>query len=342
MMRKLLMLLLLTGFFMLTFAQKRLPDEPAAAKAWKFTQPKMGSPFIITIYHTDSAVAAAAAARAFAKVDTLNQLFSDYMDSSELNKLSAASGGTAYRPVPPLLFNLLQRSVKAAALSHGSFDITIGPIVRLWRKARKTGVFPDSAAVRQALQRTGYRYIHLDTLHRTVWLEKAQMQLDLGGIAKGYAAQQVLDYLQTQGLPIAMVDAGGDLVTGKAPPGRAGWHIGINEPEKENLMPRLLQLQQLAVATSGDMYQYIEYKGQRYSHIVNPRTGMGVTAQRNVTVIAADGATADWLATACSILPVQQALDLVKQFKNAALLITENKNGHIIQIHSPNFNRYLM
>ena len=105
-------------------------------------------------------------------------------------------------------------------------------------------------------------------------------------------------------------------------------------------MPRFLSLQNQAVATSGDMYQFLEYKGKRYSHIVNPKTGLGVTKQRNITVISPDGAQADWLATACSVLRVRKALRLIKKYPDTALLILENKKGKIKTIQSPHFEKY--
>ena len=302
----------------------------------------MGSPFTITLYSTDSIAAAAAAEAAFHKAEELNALLSDYIDSSEINRLSAASGQHRWIPVSPALFDILQRSAQAARLSGGSYDITIGPVVRLWRQARKTHQFPDSAALREALARTGHRYLRLDTASRSVWLEKKGMQLDIGGLGKGFVAQAALDLLEQQGFPIAMVNAGGKIVVGQTLPGKAGWLIGINAPgEKEALLPSFLLLKNMAVATSGDIYQYVELNGKRYSHIVNPATGIGLTRRRNVTALARDGATADWLATACSVLPWRKSLRLIRMLPGTALLVTEMKNGKISRKSSPDFRNYL-
>ena len=168
------------------------------------------------------------------------------------------------------------------------------------------------------------------------------MKLDLGGLGKGYVAAAVLRVLGRNGFFCAMVNAGGKIVTGKSPPGKEGWLIGINAPEeKEAILPRLLLLKEISVATSGDIYQYAVFNGRRYSHIVNPKTGIGLTRRRNVTAIAADGTTADWLATACSILSVRKSFRLIKTIPGAALLITERKkNGKIIEKGSPNFRNY--
>jgi FAD:protein FMN transferase len=307
-----------------------------------FEQPKMGSPFTITIYGNDSVAIANAVATAFRKADTLNSMLSDYADSSEINRLSATSGMHRYVPVSQPLFDILQRSLRAAQLSGGAYDITIGPVVRLWRMARKTKHFPDKDAIRAALQHVGYRYLHLDTMTHSVWLEKPGMRLDVGGLGKGFVAQAALDWLQSRGFPAAMVNAGGKIVIGHPPPGKKGWLIGINAPgEKEMILPHLLLLKDISIATSGDIYQYVEFNGRRYSHIVNPKTGIGLTRRRNVTAIAADGTTSDWLATACSILPLHKSMKLIKRFPGGALLITEKRNAKIYQKSSPHFSNYL-
>jgi thiamine biosynthesis lipoprotein len=149
------------------------------------------------------------------------------------------------------------------------------------------------------------------------------MRLDMGGIAKGYIARQVARSLAAQGMQYSLVDAGGDMAMNKAPGKTNGWRIGINVPETtDELLPQKLLLEDMAVATSGDIYQYMEYGGKKYSHIIDPRTGYGITVQRNVTVLARDGADADWLATACSILPVEEA-KLLAQRMGAEILINE-------------------
>jgi len=320
-------------------------------KKYSFTQPKMGSPFTVTLSTGDSVAAAQAAAAAFHLADTLNSILSDYIDSSEINRLSATSGQRRYVPVSLPLFDILRRAQEAAEMTGGGYDITIGPIVRLWRKARKSGVPPTEADIAAARGRCGYRYLHLDMALQAVWLEMPGMQLDVGGLGKGFVAAAALRQLRQAGFAQAMVNAGGKIVTGDAPGGRtgrppadqAGWIIGINAPgEKERLLPIYLSLDKMSVATSGDIYQYLEWHGKRYSHIIDPRTGIGLTRRRNVTAIAADGTTADWLATACSILSYRRSLKLLKHFSGAALLVTEMKRGRVIQKSSVTFKQYLL
>lgn len=307
-----------------------------------FTQKEMGSPFTLIIYG-DSLPAAKAAAAAFAEVNRLNGIFSDYLDSSESNKLCRVSRPGIYEKVSPELFQMIARSVHLSRISNGAFDITVGPLVKVWRAARRENKFPDSAKLHLARQSVGYQYIHLDTAHQSVMFEKKGVQLDFGGIAKGYAAQAALDIIRKAGFSSAMVDAGGDMILGDPPPTRSKWVIGISVPEAyEGLMQHKAFLANKAVATSGDIYQYIEKGKQRYSHIIDPKTGYGVTFQRNVTVIADDGAMADGLASACSVLSIPEGLKLIENIEGAAILIAEKRDTGIYQISSPNFKDYYL
>ena len=166
------------------------------------------------------------------------------------------------------------------------------------------------------------------------------MQLDFGGIAKGYIAQKVIEQLYKNGIHIALADAGGDIVMSEAPPNTKGWKIGINLPEKTNeLVSQHLLLKNISVATSGDVYQYFEQDGIQYSHIINPTTGYGMTTQRNVTVISKGGATADWLATACSILPIKEAKKLAL-LNGAELLLSEKRGDKVLNFSTPGFKKF--
>ena len=258
----------------------------------------MGSPFNIIIVTHDSGRAAGLANKCFALIDSFNILFSDYDPQSELNQVNNSAGKTAIK-VSPGLMDIILLSKKAWQNSRHSFDITIGPLSQLWRGARKQKIFPDSSVIATTRKLVDFSQIVIDTLQQTVQLTKAGMRLDLGGIAKGYIAQKVIDFLRKQGISKALADAGGDMAMSSSANNSKGWVIGVNIPETtDDLLPRHLILQNIAVATSGDAYQYIEHNGKKYSHIIDPRTGYGIQSQRNVTVIAANGTDADWLAYA--------------------------------------------
>ena len=299
----------------------------------------MGSPFNIIIVTHDSGRAAGLANKCFALIDSFNILFSDYDPQSELNQVNNSAGKTAIK-VSPGLMDIILLSKKAWQNSRHSFDITIGPLSQLWRGARKQKIFPDSSVIATTRKLVDFSQIVIDTLQQTVQLTKAGMRLDLGGIAKGYIAQKVIDFLRKQGISKALADAGGDMAMSSSANNSKGWVIGVNIPETtDDLLPRHLILQNIAVATSGDAYQYIEHNGKKYSHIIDPRTGYGIQSQRNVTVIAANGTDADWLATACSILPITEAKQIARQ-AGAELLITELKDGKVVYHSTEGFGRY--
>lgn len=310
----------------------------AQTRKFNFSQPKMGSPFNISVYAQDSAKIYQLTQQAFQIVDSLNLIYSDYLPNSELNLLSTKSGQNTFTKVSPALWDILQQSLKAAEKSNGAFDISIGRVVKLWRKTRKEKVLPEASILNEAIKSVGYRTIILDEKSKGVKLVNANTLLDLGGIAKGYIAQVIVDFYRKNGFQKVLVDAGGDLAMHWE--GTSGWKIGINVPDSEELLQKFLILQNQSVATSGDMYQYVALNGKYYSHIVNPKTGMGLTERKNVTVIATDGATADWLATACSVLSVKKALKLIKSMPNCEVLIAEIKDGKILQWQSKGFQKY--
>ncbi len=313
----------------------------AQQKRFTFTESKMGSPFSIVFYCDDSAKANQIATQCFNLTDSFVAIFSDYIDTSELSRLSASSAQHASPVnVSPALWDILLQSKMAFETSHGAFDITIGPLSQLWRSARKAKQFATKAAVLKNKQLVGFDKMIFDTVHRQVRLTQAGMQLDLGGIAQGWIAQKIINFLATKNIQQALVNVSGDIAVGDAPPGAAGWTVGINRPENmDEMLPRKLLLQHAAVTTSGDIYQFIEHEGKRYSHIIDPRSGYGVTFQRNVTVIAKEGTNADWLATACSILSIKKAKQLANHF-GAALLIGQNKKGKLTFYKTNNFDAF--
>jgi thiamine biosynthesis lipoprotein len=311
----------------------------AQLQRFYFSQPKMGSPFTLIFYAADSMQANTHATSCYRLVDSLNMILSDYDPQSEINRLSEKSGNHEWVSISPVLFEVLQQSAAAWQKSRGAIDITIGSLSKLWRQARSTKNFPEDEKVQKAKAQTGFKNILLDTLHHRLKLLKPEMQLDFGAIAKGYIAQKVIDHLRDNTIDKALIDAGGDIAVSGAPPGKKGWSVAVNIPESEELLPQRILLSDKSVATSGDLYQYIEKDGHKYSHIIDPSTGYGVLHRRNVTVIADDGATADWLATACSILPIRKAKKLVCREK-ASLLIAEWKKGKLV-FHSFNgFEKY--
>ncbi len=301
---------------------------------------KMGSPFNLVLYAATKQLADSAADQSFRLIDSINLRCSDYDSSAELYKLQFATAGKPIK-VSPILMELFCTARQAYTDSHGSFDITVGPLSRLWRSARKSQQFPTNAAINEARNRVGFNKLQIDSNAQTITFLQSKMQLDMGGIAKGYAADKVLALLQSIGITNALVDAGGDMITAGTPIQKNGWRVGVNIPgQQEALWNRKLILTNKAVATSGDAFQYMLHEGKKYGHIIDPRTGYGVTFQRNVTVVSPTATTADWLATACSILTLDQVKILAKKYKSEVLISTI-QNGRIHKVIFGKFDGYL-
>ncbi|HKB04277.1 MAG TPA: FAD:protein FMN transferase [Gemmataceae bacterium] len=294
----------------------------AGPQRFEYEEPHMGTKFRIVLYAPDKPTADRAAKAAFARVAELNRIMSDYLPDSELMRLCQKSEKAPAGPVKVSdeLFAVLSKAREVSELSDGAFDVTIGPVVRLWRQARKDRQLPDEDVLKEALQRVGYKKMELDPKAKTVSLMAAGMRLDLGGIAKGYAADEGLQVIATSGIASALVAASGDIAVSGPPPGKPGWRIDI-APLPGSKEQRQLILKDAAVSTSGDAEQFVEIAGVRYSHIVDPRTGLGLTGRRSVTVVARHGIEADSLTKMASILPADKAVEKIESVAGAAALI---------------------
>jgi len=313
------------------------PQKPL--ERYQFSHPAMGSLITITLYAPDPVSAKAAAAAAFKRFDALDDIFSDYQADSELNRLRDDPYGTPV-PVSAELFDLLQRAQKISQLSGGAFDVTVGPYVRLWRFARKRKVLPAPAEIEAARAAVGWRKLKLDAKSRTVTLLVPNMRLDLGSIGKGYAADQALQILKRKGIDRALVAASGDIAIGAPPPGQKGWKVGVEVfGGGTNGLPQMLLLHNAAISTSGDTEQYIEINGVRYSHIVNPATGLGLTNRIQATVIGRDATTTDCLDTTVSLLGVTRGLALINSLPLTAALVLTQKDGKIQCFASRRFRK---
>ena len=277
----------------------------------------MGVLIRIIVHAEDAATVEKAANAAFDRIRDLNATMSDFDDDSELMQLCRRSseefektGTGPWMRVSDDLFSVLESSKRFAELSDGAFDITVGPVVRLWRRARRMGEPPKPERLAQARELVGNDLWELDKKTQSVRLKKKGVQFDLGAIAKGYAVDQAFEVLLVAGLEIVLVDAGGDLRVGAAPPG--GWKIAVPESQDE-----MISLENRASATSGALFRFVEFDGVRYSHIIDPKTGYGLTTPFIVRVSAPTAFEADALASACSVLGPEASRKLLKAFPNA-------------------------
>ncbi len=300
-----------------------------------FEKAEMGLPFRVSFYAADAATAKAAADAAFERVAVLNGILSDYDPESELSRLSQTSGWGKVVPVSSTLWPLLVRGQALAERTGGAFDITVGPLVNLWRRARRKQEMPSAELIAEMKARVGFKNLRLDPAQRTAELLVPEMRLDMGSIGKAFAVDEALAVLRQRGLPRALVGGSGDMAAGEAPPDQPGWRVEVAPLDAPGAPPpQIVYLKNCGIATSGDVFQRVEIAGKRYSHIVDPRTGFGVTDHSLVTVIAADVATANGLSTSISVLGPKVGLPLVEETPGAAARIVRQPADRIEFVES--------
>ncbi len=283
---------------------------------YDFTGHEMATTFRIACYAESQDKANAAAEACFNRISELNRRFTDYDPTSELMRLCAPDAQYPYQ-VSPDLFEMLRLSRDFAKATEGSFDITCGHLSQLWRRAKRQGKLPPADRLQKAIQATDWRAITLHAEDSSITLRPGTL-LDLGGIAKGYAADECLKVLARHGITRAVVQAGGDTAVAAPPPNQKGWEIKIrtfSKPTAEEPEPLATYfLAHRAVSTSGDLYQFVEIAGQRYSHIMDPKTGLGLTHRIACSVFAPDCTTSDALATAFCILGEKASQPILSRF----------------------------
>jgi thiamine biosynthesis lipoprotein len=313
---------------------QKIPANSAEAPAlqkYTYQQALMGTRFLMTFYTKDKAQADEAARAAFRFADDVNSACSDYDVTSELMQLNAAPSMKSI-PLSDLLSDILHTSLEISTISNGAYDPTLGHHSYNWRMARKKGVLPTADQITKAKAASGWKYLMFVDKRQSITKLTPNMRLDLGGIAKGYAADGMLKVLTQHGITQASITAGGEVRLGDAPPGRDGWKISLHTLDSEHqLSPKIIVLSNCAISTSGDLYQSITIDGTRYSHIVDPDTALGLTTRRSATVIGPDCTHTDALATALCVDPTLQ----FPKFKT--LVILEQPDGTLKRIQSENW-----
>ena len=296
----------------------------------------MGVEARLVLYSPAESTAIEAAEAAFARIEALEQCMSDWRATSELSHLCERAG---LEPVEVSrdLFDVLARANELSEASDGAFDVTAAPLVRLWRAARKSGALPSDADIVRARALVGWRDVVLDREHLRVQLSRAGMRVDLGAIGKGVACEGALRVLRDHGVTSALVQMGGDLACSDAPPHSPGWSIDLATGAATSHGERIA-VSNRCVSTSGDTEQFVEIGGQHYSHVVDPRTGLGLTSRVRVIVLAPDGATADALSTAIGVLGPDAGLALVAHFEGVVARIEERIGDRVVVHQSANFD----
>ncbi len=297
--------------------QPPIPDASAKSRSseaadWRKLQGDfgcMGTRFHLVLFAKPAQVKAGEAAleAAMDRIEQLNASMSDYLETSELSQLCRRAP-LEDAMVGNDLWRVLLEAKRIASVSEGKFDPTIGPYSRLWRTARRTKEAPTEQQLRSASKAVGAQWLQVAADAPRVSLLQPEMRLDLGGIAKGFAADEALAVLRDRGFPSAFVEGGGDMALGAPPPGKKGWRVAVAALEPDKPPSRILELANAGLATSGDLWQFVELDGKRYSHLIDPRTGMGVTRRSSVTVVARNATLADAWASAGSVMTPADAL----------------------------------
>jgi thiamine biosynthesis lipoprotein len=298
----------------------------------------MGVPWTVTVHAATTAAGERGVAAALDEVERLEAILSDYRPDSELSRLSAAAPTTHPVPVSDDLWAVLSRAEVFRKESDGAFDPTVGPLTTLWRQSRRSGVLPLEAKLAAARGAVGPGALVLRDDPRGVLLTRPRMRLDLGGIGMGYAIDRALAILTAQGIDSALVDASGDVGVSAPPPGQSGWRIAIDPiPGTPAAATGQILLTHAAITTSGDARQSVAIGGRRYSHIVDPRTGIGIDGPAAVTVIAPDATAADALATAANVLGPVRGRTLLENQAGCAgrfVSVSEEGNGAVREVQT--------
>lgn len=325
----------LAGVWLCMLSILAFPGESALAQGtgsnlglqrFEFSELHMGVRARIVLFAPDEDTAAFAASLAYERIADVEQAISSWREDSELSLLLRQNEGTrAGKPwkVSPELFGVLSLSQGFNTVSEGAFDVTGAPVYRLWKDAIQGEAWPAEPDLSEALGRVGFERLQVDVRSRSITLA-ADTDIDLGGIGKGYACDAAFEVLRRAGYASCLVDLGGDLFCGSAPPGQTGWRVAAGSHGAEGEY-QILELVDRGVATSGDSEQYLEHEGERYSHIVDPRTGQPLSHGRTVTVVAESAAIADALASTCSVLEGAEHDGLMAKFPTAQLFVQERE-----------------
>jgi thiamine biosynthesis lipoprotein len=298
----------------------------------------MGTFAHIVAVAEDSGTAKKCIQAALEEIHKVDNLMSDYKSDSEISRVNREAYEKAVQ-VSESTYEVLQRSVEFSKMTDGAFDVTIGPLVALFRKAKESKVAPGEEQIALARSKVGFEKLNLDSENQTVQFADKGMLLDLGGIAKGYAIDKAIEAAQRCGAIGAMVDIGGDVrCFGLPPKGRDHWLIGLQDPNSaiEGMegggLRLVLKITNEAVATSGDYQQFVLIEGKRYSHIMDRRTGTSAEGLSSVTIITDNATDADALATAVSVMGAEKGLALIEKMPNTeAILITPQPKYEIIK-----------
>ncbi len=298
----------------------------------------MGNHFEFSVVSENELWANTCIDRAITEVQRIEQLLTTFRDSSQTNQINAMAGIEPVR-VDAEVFNLIERAQKISELTQGAFDITYGSIdKRLWNFDKTMTELPDAETAKASVRLINFRNVVLDRENSTVFLKHAGMRIGFGGIGKGYAADCAKKVMRAEGVESGIVNAAGDLtVWGNQPSGKP-WTIGIADPDSRDLPFGSVLLTDTSVATSGNYEKYVMIGGKKYSHTIDPKTGLPVHGIKSVTIITQIAELADAMATPVMVMGIKAGLNLINQMQGIACIIVD-ENDHIHTSKNINLTR---
>lgn len=287
----------------------------------------MGNNFEISIVASDEAWAFEKIDLAVKEIQRIEKLLTTYNDQSETNQINLNAGIKPVK-VSTETIHLIQRSIRISEITQGAFDISYGSVDKsLWNFDTKMQSLPDAAVAKKMVRLINYRNIEINVAESTVYLKEKGMRIGFGGIGKGYAAERAKYILKNESVEGGIVNASGDLTTWGLQPDGTAWTIGIVHPNFANTVFSYMNVTDMAVATSGNYEKFIMIEGKKYSHTINPRTGLPVTGIKSVTIISPNAEIADAMATPVTIMGIEAGLAMINQIKQIeAIIIDDNDN----------------
>lgn len=293
---------------------------------YKQVEKLMGNTFEITVVADNETWAHEKIALAIAEIRRIERLLTTFNDNSQTNQINKMAGISAVT-VDREVFDLIKRSLKISSVTDGAFDITYGSIDKqLWNFDRTMTQLPDAATAKSMVRLINYRYVMLNEPECSVMLKEKGMRIGFGGIGKGYAADKAKALLVQEGVHSGIVNASGDLITWGLQANQQPWTIGIAHPDNARSAFSWLNISDRAIATSGNYEKFVMIDGKKYSHTINPKTGMPVTGIKSVTIISPYAEIADAMATPVMVLGVKAGIDLINQIQHLACIIIDDNN----------------
>lgn len=284
----------------------------------------MGNRFELSVVGIDEQWANEKIDIGIAEIQRIEKLLTTFSEDSETNQVNTNAG------ISPVIvsretFNLIHRSLRISALTQGAFDISYGSVdKRLWNFDQQMTELPDKDIAKKMVRLINYQNILLDEDKCTVFLREKGMRIGFGGIGKGYAAEQAKQAMKLHGVESGVVNASGDLTTWGLRPNGKQWTIAVANPNASHEAFSYMEISDMAAATSGNYEKFVMIGGKKYSHTINPKTGLPVTGIKSVTIITTNAELADALATPVTIMGIAAGLDMINQMKNVEAIIIDD------------------